>query len=49
MAEYEARKDEFASYEEFVNTLANQSPWVRKMRRRAKAAKGLVETGQAAR
>jgi hypothetical protein len=46
MAQYEARKAEFSSFEEFVSTLAEQDPWVRKMRRRVRAAKGLVESGR---
>jgi hypothetical protein len=39
MAEYEARKGEFSSFVDFINTRANESPWTRKMRRRAKASR----------
>jgi hypothetical protein len=30
--EYETRKIEFASYADFLNVKADQSPWVRKIR-----------------
>jgi hypothetical protein len=46
MAEYEARKDEFASYEEFINAAADRSPWVRKMRRRARGGNPLAGTSR---
>ena len=32
--EYEARKDEFGSYRDFLEAKANESPWVQRMRRR---------------
>jgi len=39
LGEYEARKGELSSFVDFINTRANESPWVRKMRRRAKASR----------
>jgi len=39
LAEYEARKGEFSSFVDFINAKANESPWVRKMRRRVKAGR----------
>jgi hypothetical protein len=33
-AEYEARRDEFASYEEFIQARAADSEWVNQMRER---------------
>ena len=46
LAEYEARKSEFASFAEFVNVRASQSPWVRKMRRRTARARDLAGTAR---
>jgi hypothetical protein len=37
--EYEIRKNEFASYVDFLNAKANQSPWVRQMREKIAARK----------
>ena len=34
MAEYEAHKDEYASYVDFVNQRAAKSEWIRRMRRK---------------
>ena len=34
MAEYEARKDEFASFVDFINKTAGESEWVRRMRKK---------------
>ena len=39
LAEYEARKGEFSSFVDFINAKANESPWVRKMRRRFNAGR----------
>lgn len=33
-SEYEARKDEFASYFEFLNAKAHESAWVRRMEKK---------------
>ncbi len=33
-AEYESRKKEFPSYVDFLETKANESPWVRQQRQR---------------
>ena len=33
-AEYEARKQEFPSYADFLEAKANESPWVRQQRER---------------
>lgn len=32
--EYEARKDEFASYYDFLETKANESEWVQRIRKK---------------
>ena len=34
MAEYESRKDEFPSFLDFVRAKANESEWVRQVRKR---------------
>ena len=34
MAEYDARKDEFASFVDFINKTASESEWVRRMRKK---------------
>ena len=35
--EYEARKEEFDSYFDFLKAKANESPWVERMRKRFRA------------
>jgi hypothetical protein len=37
--EYESRKNEFASYVDFLNAKANQSPWVQQMREKIRERK----------
>jgi len=37
--EYESRKNEFASYVDFLNAKANQSPWVKQMREKIRDRK----------
>ena len=37
LAEYEARKDEFASFADFIEARAEASEWIRRMRRRFRA------------
>jgi hypothetical protein len=39
-AEYESRKQEFASYVDFLNAKADQSPWVRQIRQKQKEKRG---------
>jgi hypothetical protein len=34
LAEYESRKQEFSSYDDFLEAKANESPWVVRMRKR---------------
>ncbi len=39
LAEYEARKNEFSSYSEFINATVMESPWASKMWRRLKSGR----------